>query len=312
MPSSAEDYDREDLLAELRRLRENRGTLPSMDDVAEESSYPLTAYVEAFGSYPEAVRAAGMETEIFTRGSAASNQQLIEDLREFADELGHRPSQNEMNEEGPYTAERYRRRFGSWNEAIETAGMTPWEPSAIPEDELLDALESLADAVDREVPSAKDMDESGPYSAATYRARFGGWDDALRAAGYEPENRRRIYSEEDVVEAIRSLAEELGRPPTSREMDERGAVSSVLAWQRFGSWDDALRASGYDPGNRRLHYEESDVAEAIRAVTDALGRIPTTDEFDDHEAAPMKSVTARARFGSWREALLAAGVTDSE
>jgi hypothetical protein len=188
--------------------------------------------------------------------------------------------------------------------------MDPWEPQSIPEADLLDAIDELANEVGR-VPTTQDMESRGPYSAVTYHNRFGSWTDALEAAGYDSAEYRTI-SNAEVISAIHQLGQELGRPPTMREMDDQGAVSSVLAWDRFGSWDNALRTAGYDPDSRRFVYDEADIVDALQAVVDDLGYIPTTEEFDTHDAAPMKAVTVRARFGSWRDALRAAGVSGSQ
>lgn len=52
-----------------------------------------------------------------------SDEELLNRLQEFAAELGRPPSQNEMNDSGPHAAQTYADRFGSWNEALKTAGL---------------------------------------------------------------------------------------------------------------------------------------------------------------------------------------------
>jgi hypothetical protein len=296
---------REKLLAELQRIDDECETLPSMDDVAELSCFPLEAYVAEFGSYPAALDAAGLETEIFTRGSAASNTKLIRDLQAFAEELGHRPSRKEMDERGPHSGGTYYNRFGSWNAAIEEAGFDVWEPESIPDEELLAALRDLGDPPGVPPTSVK-MAEEGPYSALVYQERFGSWSDALEAAGYENTNPKQLWSDEEILSGIRELADDLGRPPTSKEMNERGVVSAVTVWKRFGSWTDALELAGFDVDEQRYTYTEDELLDAIRTVTEDLGRWPTTSEFSAH--APMHASTVQDRFGSWTEALDAAGV----
>lgn len=48
---------------------------------------------------------------------------LLADLNRVAEELGKSPSFNEYNEYGSYTGSTYKKRFGSWNEAKEAAGL---------------------------------------------------------------------------------------------------------------------------------------------------------------------------------------------
>jgi hypothetical protein len=305
MAGASDAGRREKLLAELQRIDDECETLPSMDDVAELSNFPLEAYVAEFGSYPAALDAAGLETEIFTRGSAASNEKLIRDLQAFAEELGHRPSRKEMDERGPHSGGTYYNRFGSWNAAIEEAGFDVWEPESIPDEELLAALRDLGDPPGVPPTSVK-MAEEGPYSALVYQERFGSWSAALEAAGYENTNPKQLWSDEEILSGIRELADDLGRPPTSKEMNERGVVSAVTVWKRFGSWTDALELAGFDVDEQRYTYTEDELLDAIRTVTEDLGRWPTTSEFS--ERAPMHASTVQDRFGSWTAALDAAGV----
>lgn len=53
-------------------------------------------------------------------------EELLEILRDFAEELGHAPSIAELQAQedlpSPCT---YRYRFGRWNEAVRQAGLTP-------------------------------------------------------------------------------------------------------------------------------------------------------------------------------------------
>lgn len=48
---------------------------------------------------------------------------LLDELERLADELGETPSAPEMNEMGEFCVMTYANRFGSWNEALEEAGL---------------------------------------------------------------------------------------------------------------------------------------------------------------------------------------------
>lgn len=52
-------------------------------------------------------------------------EDLLDELRRLADELDKTPSGPDMAADGEYSPSTYRRRFGSWNGAIETAGLEP-------------------------------------------------------------------------------------------------------------------------------------------------------------------------------------------
>jgi hypothetical protein len=100
---------------------------------------------------------------------------------------------------------------------------------------------------------------------------FGSWNAAKRAAGLVP---RRFATREELLGLLRGLGEELGRPPTARDIDEhKGRMpSKSLYWHTFGSLTNALRDAGFDVpvGEERLERAvEQGVALALE-----LGRLP--------------------------------------
>src|SRR5213596_2060193 len=74
---------------------------------------------------------------------------------------------------------------------------------------------------------------------------FGSWNAAKREAGLVP---RRFATREELVGLLRELGEELGRPPTARDLDARkGSMpSKSLYWHTFGSLTNALNEAGFD------------------------------------------------------------------
>lgn len=51
----------------------------------------------------------------------------------------------------------------------------------------------------------------------------------------------------EVIEEIRRLADELNRVPTQRDMKDHGSFSLNCGRRRFGSWNKALVAAGFEP-----------------------------------------------------------------
>lgn len=74
---------------------------------------------------------------------------------------------------------------------------------------------------------------------------FGTWNAAKRAAGLTP---RRFISRDELLGQLRELGEELGRPPTARDLDanRKRIASKSLIWHTFGSLSAALREAGFD------------------------------------------------------------------
>ncbi len=140
------------------------------------------------------------------------------------------------------------------------------------DEQLLDELRGSAERLGRS-PTMKEFaaDAGARVHPQTLIERFGTWNAAKRAAGLLP---RRFVSREELVAALRRLGDELGRPPTARDLDERrGTIpSKSLYWHTFGSLSSALREAGFDVavGEERL---ERAIAQGA-ALARRLGRLP--------------------------------------
>jgi HNH endonuclease len=100
---------------------------------------------------------------------------------------------------------------------------------------------------------------------------FGSWNVAKRAAGLVP---RRFATRDELLGLLRELGDEVGRPPTARDIDEhKGRLpSKSLYWHTFGSLSNALREAGFDVpvGEERLERAVEQGLDLARK----LGRLP--------------------------------------
>ena len=82
-------------------------------------------------------------------------------------------------EVGKYSPSTINDRFGSWNRALEQAGLSTREEKNIPIEALFDNLKLVWIAKGQQ-PAYRDMNSPpSQYSASTYNARFGSWRKAL-------------------------------------------------------------------------------------------------------------------------------------
>ncbi|QZX98739.1 homing endonuclease associated repeat-containing protein [Halobaculum rubrum] len=124
--------------------------------------------------------------------------------------------------------------------------------SKIPEEDLIDELQRIA-SVFEGVPTKTKIDTDGEYSSETYIRRFGSWRETLAAAGIEVGDRvgtGSTLSDEDRRVALLELADDLGHPPSAREMDDHGKYGSTTYQYQYGSWNKALRKFGLEPGSK--------------------------------------------------------------
>ena len=114
------------------------------------------------------------------------------------------------------------------------------------DEQILDELKACAERLGRS-PTMREFaaDPQTTVHPQTVIEHFGSWNAAKREAGLVP---RRFATREELLRLLRRLGEELGRPPTARDLDERkGSLpSKSLYWHTFGSLTNALRETGFD------------------------------------------------------------------
>lgn len=98
----------------------------------------------------------------------------------------------------------------NWNQALQRAGLDVYCAWDVSEEDLISELNRLADELGH-VPRRDEMRDQGKWSGTIYQERFGSWNEALAAAGFEPNHRWRIPQEVLLAE-LREFADELGHP----------------------------------------------------------------------------------------------------
>jgi hypothetical protein len=139
-------------------------------------------------------------------------------------------------------------------------------------EDILEQLRASAERLGRS-PTMREFeqDEETTVHPQTVIQHFGSWNDAKRQAGLVP---RRFAEPADLILLLRELGDELGRPPTAKDLDEHRASmpSKSLYWHMFGSLKNALREAGFDVpvGEERLER----AIEQGAAITRTIGRLP--------------------------------------
>ena len=127
------------LLEFLRYFYEKEGRSPEYRDFINNPKYPgSTTYVRYFGNWNNALKLAGLQINVFIN---CTDDELLEYLRQFYKENGRILEQLDFsnNPKYPHYAI-YRIRFGSWNKAIELAGLQPFNFTNKTDEELLNCL----------------------------------------------------------------------------------------------------------------------------------------------------------------------------
>ncbi|MBS4161479.1 hypothetical protein GWP49_30870, partial [Klebsiella pneumoniae] len=108
----------------------------------------------------------------------------------------------------------------------------------------------------------------------------------------------RKYTKEELIEMLKSRAEELGRSPKQKEVKQFQTIV-----KRFGSFNKGLEAAGLTPNKkRRKKYTEAELIEILQQRAEELGRSPKKREIKQFQ-------TIVNHFGTFNKGLEAAGLT---
>ena len=127
----------------------------------------------------------------------------------------------------------------------------------------------------------------GP-SPVVIRKEFGGLIAACKAAGVGEPNWKK-YTIEELSEQLRSLTGSLGCRPKDRDIiraSARGECASLSTFRRMFEdvTDELRRQAGFARSGRR-NYTDEEIIDALRKLTDELGRFPTAREINSANKA---------------------------
>ena len=181
----------EDLLSDLCRVAESRhqDTITVLD-YRRYGKYGSNTFQRRFGSWTAALTRAGLKVHSRQMAAAAkkpgntfsSNQQLLDDIVRVAGQLSlHTVTTGQYKEYGKFDRNTITKRFGSWDRALNEAGLseTGFSKEILDSDLLLE-IQRLWITLGRQ-PTTTDVKKNlSKYSLNTFTRRFGGWRQALQ------------------------------------------------------------------------------------------------------------------------------------
>lgn len=192
------DYHRnlseEELLNDIKRVASmlNQNTL-SCEEYRQYGKHSYKTYRKRFGNWNNALLLCGLSLTEFQMGvdkrKAPTNpipeDELLSDVRRVAQQLGKTTiSSSEYAQFCKYSKDSCFKKFGTWNNALELAGLEPYAQvprKRIDDEDLLQEIERLWIQLGRQ-PTATDIRNGySKYTLNTYARHFGGWRGALQA-----------------------------------------------------------------------------------------------------------------------------------
>lgn len=172
-----------------------------------------------------------------------TNEELIEDIKKVSASLSKNSiTTDEYDKYGKYNHATYYRRFSSWKEALELAGLsTASKNFYISESDYIFDLKRVASLLNKNTVVISEYKKLGKYSSGRLSIRFGSWDSALKAASLETTGYHRKVTDSDLFQDIENTWARLGRQPKTSDIKSGISKYSMTTYIRhFGSWRAAL------------------------------------------------------------------------
>lgn len=201
------------------------------------------------------------------------------------------------------------RYFGSWKNAVETAGITYQEVRRYQDWSKELIVAKIQELYQQGVDLSFRAMMLSKYNSMVYAAirpnHFGSWKNALAAAGLAPEEiyRYRSWDEDAILDEIRRLKES-GADLSSKTMDETANPLIATARRRFGNWGNAVERAGIDYAaiRRRRRWTKDQIIDGIRELKDK-GVKMQSGEIRRVAPALFAAACKPRFFGSWSKAL---------
>jgi hypothetical protein len=250
-------------------------------------------------------------------GNRWTQEKIIETIRRLHEQgVDLSPTGIRKTHGALFSSARSKSHFGSWRAAVAAAGL---DYARIKRGEQIWSKERIVRAIRRHHDAGEDLLSAEfkrahrqLYSAACAKRYFGSWRRAVEAAGldYERIRGQHFWSREKIIAKIREL-HAAGKPLNWSTINKHhpGLYRAARRRENFGSWRGALRAAGVEevsspPTNQwtrrriieeiqRLHRDGQDLSQ--KAVMDSNGAL-------------LSAAKSTRYFGTWRNAVEAAGI----
>jgi len=282
----------------LRREAAGLPLTPARGKGVEPALYAAGARI--FGSWPNAVRAAGIAPDKAREHERWLPSRILRLIRVLA--RRRRPLRpGETQQRFGSVVQAARRYFGSWTKAVVAAGVNPKKLKRVQPWTKERIIEAILTRVLNSQPVYSRP--ASPRNLADAAAKaFGSWGAALVAAGLDP-NR---YLCRRPIAGLNAESDQSIRPQALRQPSNEGTGHETRSA--------ATAASPATPASEQLHRRgESWTNEAIRHSI--LSRLHEHQRLNGTavylEDRRLYRAAAR-RYGNWRKALLAAGLNPEE
>ena len=273
----------ENVIVELTKVIEELGHFPTNNELRKIGDNGLTTAISDNGGFSYFREKMGYKAITRPKGYWDVEENVIKELEEVIDELGHFPLQLELTKIGNSslacaiskhgTINYFREKMGY---EIKIAQKGHWKQ----EKNVIKTLEKMIDELGH-FPTQSELSEIEKGGMLSAISKNGGFSYFREKMGYDAISKPNGYwTEENVIKELEEVIDELGHFPTNREMNEIGKSSLIFAIHKCGSTNYFREKMGYEIIQKDHGYwdVEENVIKELERVIEELGYFPTTTE----------------------------------
>lgn len=243
------EYSDEDLLDQMRLVKEENGKVTPRLFNAHEETASSSLIMRRFSSWTDAKQEAGIHEDLSSetgRERQYSDEDVLAHIRECADRNDGKCTVRLLQaEDDLITPSVAVSRFGSWQKAKKKAGLDVDErsgnsrPREYTDEDYLEYIrkcyEKYGKATQRKFNEEAKENEDHP-TAGAIRKRFGSWSAAKEEAGINSETR--TYTDDELIKQLRECKERHGRASANVFASDDDFASPETIQRRFGTWEE--------------------------------------------------------------------------
>ncbi len=253
-----------------------------------------------------------------------NKKKIITEIQRISSELGTKYLKcTDFQRKGNVSLTAVYKTFGSWRNAVRAAGLTIWDPSSPKvlnkrRKEIIAEMQRISSKIGTKYLTGRIFENNCKIADnGTVVRAFGSWHNAVRVAGLKiciprsPEEKNNLKKE--IIIDLQKISSELRtKYLKGSDYEGRGIVSLRTVTRAFGTWHNAIRAAGltiWDPHSPEiLNKKKKEIIAEMQRISSKLGtKCLTCKAFEDN--SKMNTTTIRNIFGSWHNAVKAAGLT---
>jgi len=259
-------FSKDEAINKFKALVLELGYVPNLVDLDKMKGLPSRPFIDrVFNNYNNFVEMCGFKLNT-GYGGKYKDEFLIDEIKRFVEEFNKIPTPVDFdNLEGYPSRKTFTNHFGNFNNIIRVAGFEPSYMSyeenieKYTKDFLISELHRFVDEFGN-IPTIENIKDNDEYpSVYWFEKEFSNWCESLKSAGL-PLNISQ-HSDEFLEQEFHRFFKNNGRIPRYEEFNRSEYPSFWCYQNRFGSWNKAVVAYGYEPNdaNRKFILEDGEI-----------------------------------------------------